>query len=57
MSEDFPHGGEVVEALQAQPEGLGTGLAVAFASQKAPQGGEPAEGLPQARRLFGWGGG
>jgi len=48
MREDFPHGGEVVEALQAEPEGWGAGFAVALASQKAPQGGEPAEGLPQA---------
>jgi hypothetical protein len=38
-SHHFIHGGEIVEPLQAQPEGLGSGFTVAFASEKATETG------------------
>jgi hypothetical protein len=46
MSGDSPHGVDIVEALQAQPERLGAGVDVAFASQQAAQAGHPSGWLP-----------
>ena len=53
MREDFIGFGDIVEPLQAQPERLGAGVAVAFASQEAAQIGDEAQGLIQRRRAAG----
>jgi hypothetical protein len=50
-SEDFIGGGDIVESLQAEPEGLGAGVAVTLAAQEAAQAGDPPHGFVQRGRL------
>ena len=44
-------GGDVVQALQAAPEGLGTGLAVGFAGEETAELGDQEDHLAERRRL------
>jgi hypothetical protein len=55
LSGKFDSGGEVHDALKAEPEGLHAGLAVALAPEKAAQAGDQAQHLVEARGLFGQG--
>ena len=49
----IPHGCQVVEALEPQPEGLGARLAIPFAAQEATQRRHQTHSLAQAGRLRG----
>ena len=46
------HGGQVVEALEAEPHGLGAGLAVAFPAEEAAELCSHTNGLSERGRLF-----
>src|ERR1700684_1547819 len=53
-AEGAPGAGDVVEALQAEPEAFGTGFTVALAAQKAAESGYHAHRFAHRRRLA-WG--
>ena len=40
-----PHGGDVVQTLQAKPQYLSARLTVSFATEKTTQSGDPVNGL------------
>jgi len=47
------HRSDVIQALQAAPQGLSTGLTVAVAPEETPQCGDAVHGLVQRRRFPG----
>ena len=52
---EFDPGGEVHDALKAEPEGLHVGLAIAFAPEEAAQLGDQPQHRVEARGLLGQG--
>nr|WP_233431927.1 hypothetical protein [Acidiferrobacter thiooxydans] len=53
IKHDEPHGGDIVQALQAQPQGLGAGFAIAFTTQESPETCDAMDGLTQGRGALG----
>lgn len=51
LAHDTPHGDDIIQALQAKPEGLRSGLTVTLAPEKAAEGGNPMNRFAQARRF------
>ena len=54
LGEDFPGGGDVVEALEAAPQDDHAGFAVVFAAEEAAKARDHPHRFARARRLGGW---
>lgn len=52
IAHDLPHGGDIIQTLQAQPKRLCAWFTVALATEEATESDDMVNGLTQARRFF-----